>query len=77
MWWKIEEVPERELENWARNVGRHERAAKRDAAVRAAGAFIIYWLDGALGYAPGREAPEGAYPVERWALRGKMWSLFG
>ena len=76
MWWKIEEIPEQELENWANAVGRFERAAKRDLDVRAAGAFVIYSLDGALGYVAGREAPDGAYLVERWVRGKKGWTLY-
>ena len=37
MWWKIEPIPHQELEEWTHAVGRFERAAKRDVAVRAAG----------------------------------------
>jgi hypothetical protein len=77
MWWKIEEIPEQELENWANEVGRFERAAKRDVAVRAAGAFVIYSSpDGALGYVAGREAPDGAYLVERWVRGKRGWTLY-
>jgi len=76
MWWKIEEIPEQELENWANEVGRFERAAKRDVAVRAAGAFVIYSLDGTLGYVAGREAPDGAYLVERWVRGKRGWTLY-
>ena len=76
MWWKIEEVPHQELEDWANAVGCFERAAKRDVAVRAAGAFVIYDLDGKLGYVAGREAPEGAYVVERWVRGKRGWSLY-
>jgi hypothetical protein len=77
MWWKIEEVPHQELEAWANAVGRFERAAKRDVAVRAAGAFVIYSSpDGALGYVAGREAPDGAYLVERWVRGKRGWTLY-
>jgi len=76
MWWKIEEIPEQELEEWTHAVGRFERAAKRDLDVRAAGAFVIYELDGVLGYVAGREAPEGAYLVERWVRGKKGWTLY-
>ena len=76
MWWKIEEIPEQELEEWTHSVGRFERAAKRDLDVRAAGAFVIYELDGVLGYVAGREAPEGAYLVERWVRGKKGWTLY-
>jgi len=77
MWWKIEPLPEGELENWANAVGRYERAAKRDAAVRAAGAFVIYSSpDGALGYVAGRKAPDGAYLVERWVQGKRGWTLY-
>jgi len=76
MWWKIEEIPEQELENWANAVGRFERAAKRDLDVRAAGAFVIYELDGVLGYVAGREAPDGAYLVERWVRGKRGWTLY-
>jgi hypothetical protein len=76
MWWKIEEIPNQELEAWANAVGRFERAAKRDVAVRAAGAFVIYSLDGALGYVAGREAPDGAYLVERWVRGKRGWTLY-
>jgi hypothetical protein len=76
MWWKIEPVPAQELEDWANAVGRFERAAKRDVAVRAAGAFVIYSLDGALGYVAGREAPDGAYLVERWVRGKRGWTLY-
>jgi hypothetical protein len=76
MWWKIEPLPDGELENWANEVGRFERAAKRDVAVRAAGAFVIYSLDGALGYVAGREAPDGAYLVERWVRGKRGWTLY-
>jgi len=65
------------LENWANEVGRFERAAKRDVAVRAAGAFVIYSSpDGALGYVAGREAPDGAYLVERWVRGKRGWTLY-
>ena len=76
MWWKIEEIPEQELENWANAVGRFERAAKRDPATRAAGAFVIYDLNGVLGYVAGREAPDGAYLVERWVRGKRGWTLY-
>jgi len=76
MWWKIEEVPHQELEGFAHAVGRCERAAKRDVAVRAAGAFVIYELDGVLGYVAGREAPPGAYLVERWVRGKRGWTLY-
>jgi hypothetical protein len=76
MWWKIEPVPAQELENWANAVGRFERAAKRDVTVRAAGAFVIYWRDDALGYVAGREAPDGAYLVERWVRGKRGWTLY-
>ena len=76
MWWKIEEVPYQELEDWAHAVGCFERAAKRDVAVRAAGAFVIYDVDGKLGYVAGREAPEGAYLVERWVRGKRGWTLY-
>jgi hypothetical protein len=76
MWWKIEEISHQELEDWANEVGRFERAAKRDVAVRAAGAFVIYSLDGALGYVAGREAPDGAYLVERWVRGKRGWTLY-
>jgi len=77
MWWKIEPIPHQELEDWERAVGRFARAAKRDVAVRAVGAFVIYSLpNGALGYAAGREAPDGAHLIERW-IRGKRgWTLY-
>jgi len=64
------------LENWANAVGRFERAAKRDLDVRAAGAFVIYELDGVLGYVAGREAPDGAYLVERWVRGKRGWTLY-
>jgi len=64
------------LEEWTHSVGRFERAAKRDLDVRAAGAFVIYELDGVLGYVAGREAPEGAYLVERWVRGKKGWTLY-
>jgi hypothetical protein len=76
MWWKIEEIPEQELEDWTKAVGRFERAAKRDVAVRAAGAFVIYDLNGVLGYVAGCEAPDGAYLVERWVRKKKGWMLY-
>jgi len=77
MWWKIEEVPHQELEEFVHAVGRYERAAKRDVAVRAAGAFVIYSLsDGTLGYTAGREAPDGAYLVERWVRGKRGWTLY-
>jgi hypothetical protein len=76
MWWKIEEIPHQELEDWTKAVGRFERVAKRDVAVRAAGAFVIYDVDGKLGYVAGREAPEGAYLVERWVRKKKGWTLY-
>ena len=77
MWWKIDPIPHQELEEWERAVGRFERAAKRDVAVRAAGAFVIYSLpDGTLGYVAGREAPDGAYLVERWVRGRRRWTLY-
>ena len=76
MWWKIEDIPERELEEFASSVARYERAAKRDVAVRAAGVFVIYELDGVLGYVAGREAPDGAYLVERWVRGRRGWTLY-
>ena len=77
MWWKIEEVPHQELEEWASAVYSCERRAKRDPATRAAGAFVIYSLpDGALGYVAGREAPDGAYLVERWVRGRRGWTLY-
>ena len=76
MWWKIEEIPHQELEDWTKAVERFERVAKRDLDVRAAGAFVIYELDGALGYVAGREAPEGTYLVERWVRGKKGWTLY-
>jgi len=76
MWWKIEDVPEKELEQWATDVTRVERAAKRDVEARAAGAFVIYSLDDALHYAAGREAPAGAYVVERWVRGKRGWRLY-
>jgi hypothetical protein len=76
MWWKIEPIPHQELEEWTHAVGRFERAAKRDVAVRAAGAFVIYDVDGKLGYVAGREAPEGAYLVERWVRGKRGWTLY-
>jgi len=76
MWWKIEDVPERELEQWATDVTRVERAAKRDVEARAAGAFVIYYLNDELRYAAGREAPAGAYVVERWVRGKRRWRLY-
>jgi len=76
MWWKIEPIQHQELEEWTHAVGRFERAAKRDVAVRAAGVFVIYELDGVLGYVAGREAPEGAYLVERWVRGKRGWTLY-
>ena len=76
MWRKIDPIPHQELENWANAVGRFERAAKRDVAVCAVGAFVIYDVDGKLGYVAGREAPEGAYLVERWVRKKKGWTLY-
>jgi hypothetical protein len=76
MWWKIEEIPHQELEDWTKAVERFERVAKRDVAVRAAGAFVIYDVDGKLGYVAGREAPDGAYLVERWVRKKKGWTLY-
>ena len=76
MWWKIEEIPHQELEEWTHAVGRFERAAKRDVAVRAVGAFVIYDLNGVLGYVAGREAPDGAYLVERWVRGKRGWTLY-
>jgi len=76
MWWKIDPIPHQELEEWERAVGRFERAAKRDVAVRAAGVFVIYELDGVLGYVAGREAPDGAYLVERWVRGKRGWTLY-
>jgi len=76
MWWNIEEIPHQELEDWTKAVERFERAAKRDVAVRAAGAFVIYDVDGKLGYVAGREAPDGAYLVERWVRKKKGWTLY-
>jgi hypothetical protein len=76
MWWKIEEIPHQELEDWTKAVGRFERVAKRDVVVRAAGAFVIYDLNGVLGYVAGREAPDGAYLVERWVRGKRGWTLY-
>ena len=76
MWWKIEEVPHQELEEWASAVYSCERRAKRDPATRAAGVFVIYELDGVLGYVAGREAPDGAYLVERWVRGKRGWTLY-
>ena len=76
MWWKIEDVPQKELEQWVKDVERFERDAKRDVEARAAGAFVIYWLDDALGYAAGRDAPAGAYLVERWVRGKRGWTLY-
>ena len=76
MWWKIEDVPQKELEQWVTDVTRVERAAKCDVEAREAGAFVIYRLDDALGYAAGRDAPAGAYVVERWARGKRGWTLY-
>jgi hypothetical protein len=76
MWWKIEDYPAKEQEEWVRAVGKYERAAKRDVAARAAGAFVIYWQNDALGYVAGREAPPGAYLVERWVRGKRGWTLY-
>ena len=64
MWWKIEEVPHQELEEWASAVYSCERRAKRDPATRAAGVFVIYSL------------PDGAYLVERWVRGKRGWTLY-
>jgi len=45
-------------------------------AVRTAGAFVIYDLNGTLGYVAGREAPDGAYLVERWVRGKRGWTLY-
>jgi hypothetical protein len=78
MWWKIEEVPHRELEEFAHAVDWCERAAKRDVEVRAAGVFVIFVREGSTTpeYAAGREAPDGAYLVERWTRGKKGWTLY-
>ena len=77
MWWKIDPIPHQELEDWERALVRCENRAKRDLEARAAGAFVIYSLpDGTLGYVAGREAPDGAYLVERWVRKKKGWTLY-
>ena len=76
MWWKIEEVPAQELEEWERALVRCENRAKRDLEARAAGVFVIYELGGVLGYVAGREAPDGAYLVERWVRGKRGWTLY-
>jgi len=78
MWWKIEEVPHQELEEWASAVYSCERRAKRDPATRAAGVFVMFVREGETRpeYAPGDKAPDGAYLVGKWTLKppkGWMW----
>jgi hypothetical protein len=78
MWWKIEEVPHQELENWERALLRCENRAKRDPATRAAGIFVIFVREGATQpeYAPGRDIPKGAYLVGSWTLKKKGWMWY-
>jgi len=72
-------MSDNELEFWAHSVERVCRAAKRDPRSREAKAFVIFLRDNATipEYAPMREAPKGAYLVERWVLVGKkgVWVL--
>jgi len=72
-------MSDNELEFWALSVERVCRAAKRDPRSREVKAFVIFVRDGATmpEYAPAREAPEGAYLVERWVMVGKkgVWVL--
>jgi hypothetical protein len=72
-------MSDNELEFWAHSVERVCRAAKHDPRSREAGAFVIFLREGATmpEYAPTREAPEGAYLVERWVMVGKrgVWVL--
>jgi len=72
-------MSDNELEFWAHSVERVCRAAKRDPRSREVGVFVIFVRGGATmpEYAPTREAPTGAYLVERWELVGKkgVWVL--
>jgi hypothetical protein len=72
-------MSDNELEFWAYSIERVYRAAKRDPRSREAGVFVIFLREGAttLEYAPAREAPTGAYLVERYELVGKkgVWVL--
>jgi len=72
-------MSDNELEFWAHSVERVCRAAKRDPRSREVKTFVIFVRDGATmpEYAPTREAPTGAYLVERWELVGKkgVWVL--
>jgi len=78
MWWKIEEVPHQELEDWERALLRCENRAKRDPATRAAGTFVIFVREGSTTpeYAPGDKAPDGAYLVGTWTLKKKGWMWY-
>jgi len=72
-------MSDNELEFWAHSVERVCRAAKRDPRSREAKVFVIFLRDNATipEYAPMREAPAGAYLVERWELVGTrgVWVL--
>jgi len=72
-------MSDNELNFWAINVERVCRAAKRDPRSRETKTFVIFVRDGATmpEYTPTREAPTGAYLVERWELVGKkgVWVL--
>ena len=78
MWWKIEEVPHQELEDWERALVRCENRAKRDPMSRAVGVFVIFVREGGTRpeYAPGRDIPEGAYLVGWWTLKQKKWMWY-
>ena len=78
MWWKIEEVPAQELEEWERALVRCENRAKRDLEARAVGVFVIFVREGATQpeYAPGDKAPDGAYLVGKWTLKKKGWMWY-
>jgi len=78
MWWKIEEVPHQELEDWERALLRCENRAKRDPMSRAAGVFVIFVREGGTcpEYAPCDKAPDGAYLVGKWTLKKKGWMWY-
>ena len=70
-------MSDNELEFWAHSVERVCRAAKHDPRSREAKAFVIFLRDNATipEYAPMREAPKGAYVVERWERVKRKWVL--
>ena len=78
MWWKIDPIPHQELEDWERALVRCENRAKRDPATRAAGVFVMFVREGETRpeYVAGREAPDGAYLVERWVRGKRGWTLY-